>query len=298
MQRAPVTTVGRGVGSEPLPGGTAVVGVDRLQAELCSVADAAWRQGAAYVVYRALALAAVAACVALAAGQLAPPAGRLGGLDEEMVRGGAAGAARWAQAHEIARDREWESEREMERARERERDTERAREREREREWADERQRARVAERERARSAHVMGASACWAEEAGRDWCLVNAVTLGCLPPALLNGSTALHYADSVQFAECAWAALHRRGQCVSGAVHDINFVARECWRFARVWRAGRGTGLGTSGAPNTSSAVFRSWASVEPWALCIVFVGAHCRPHLSVGALTCCGDDDGRDGR
>ena len=76
MQRASVTAVG--VGTEPMSGGSAVVGVDRLKAEMCHVADEGWRQGAEYVVYRVLALAVMFACVALAVGELAPLAGNLG----------------------------------------------------------------------------------------------------------------------------------------------------------------------------------------------------------------------------
>jgi hypothetical protein len=135
--------------------------------------------------------------------------------------------------------------------------------------------------------------SVCWAEDLGRDWCVINAVTLGCLAPGVPNGSVPLYYADSVRFIQCVWDEMERRGQCVRGKRRDVHFVARECWYFAKVWGRSDATGGARGGAGNVSdTAAFKSWKFVEPLAFCVVFHGASCRTHLSVGALECCGTD------
>ena len=135
--------------------------------------------------------------------------------------------------------------------------------------------------------------SVCWAKDLGRDWCVINAVTLGCLAPGVPNGSVPLYYADSVRFIQCVWDEMERRGQCVRGKRRDVHFVARECWYFAKVWGRSDDTGGARGGASNVSdTAAFKSWKFVEPLAFCVVFHGASCRTHLSVGALECCGTD------
>jgi hypothetical protein len=56
--------------------------------------------------------------------------------------------------------------------------------------------------------------SVCWVEDLGRDWCVINDVTLGCLAPGVPNGSVPLYYADSVCFTQCVWNHV-RRPVCV-----------------------------------------------------------------------------------
>ncbi len=90
-------------------------------------------------------------------------------------------------------------------------------------------------------------------EDLGRDWCVINAVTLGCLASGVPNGSVPLYYADSVRFTQCVWDEMDHRGQCVRGKRHDVHFVAREYWYFAKVWGRIDATGGARGGASNVS---------------------------------------------
>jgi len=131
--------------------------------------------------------------------------------------------------------------------------------------------------------------SMCWAEAPGREPCSLNAATLQCMPPSVLDGSAPLLYSDMTVFVECVFAVLSRDAQCVGGAKYAVQFVVRECWRFAKTWATGVGGREEKSAANISSSAALRSWSMLEPLAFCVVFVGASCRVHLAAGALTCC---------
>ena len=128
--------------------------------------------------------------------------------------------------------------------------------------------------------------------------CATNTVALGCLAPGVINGSVPLYYADSVRFTKCVWDEMDRRGKCVVGRRRDVNFVARECWYFAKVWGRGEATGGARGGSSNVSeTAAFKTWKFVEPWAFCMVFLGANCRTYLSQQPSECCATTDGSVG-
>ena len=136
------------------------------------------------------------------------------------------------------------------------------------------------------------GGGLCWVEAPERDLCSMNAATLQCMPPDVLAGSSPLYYSDVLTFVQCVYTVLSTRLQCVSAARHAPQLVARECWRFAKVW--GAGSGGNVKGDGNVSgSATLRSLAVVEPLAYCVLFVGASCRAHLAMGAMACCEGGD-----
>ena len=51
-------------------------------------------------------------------------------------------------------------------------------------------------------------------------------------------------------------------------------------------------------GSSNVSeTAAFKTWKFVEPWAFCMVFLGANCRTYLSQQPSECCATTDGSVG-